>query len=264
MSTAARIYTAFNARFYYPDGSPCIEVPKAKGGGVTAPTIAHARKLKLLPSVTTIINILDKPNLVTWKIEQGVLAVETTPRLEGEQLDAFIHRVLHVEKVHEQEMQQARDLGTDIHDALANAMTEQVWDRSLSTYVEPVLEWQRQTGKVLWTEKALVGKGYAGRSDALLETQGLLLVDFKTTSKPPEKESWDEHRLQTSAYATALGNTGDKRLITCNVYISTKEPGNIAVFTQHDWADTYVNGFEPLLRYWMWANQYWPGKEGKK
>ena len=60
-------------------------------------------------------------------------------------------------------------------------------------------------GKVVWTEKVLVGEGYAGRADILVEGDGdLFLTDFKTTGKLPKNGSYTEHLLQTSVPATTL------------------------------------------------------------
>ena len=101
------------------------------------PTLADARKLNLLPSVTTVLRILDKPALNEWKIEQGVLAVMTTPQLPGEEMDAFIHRVLHVEKVQDQEGKKARDRGTDIHAALESYFLGREVSDELRPWIEP-------------------------------------------------------------------------------------------------------------------------------
>lgn len=262
-----RTYSESSSRWYFPNGDPCFELPKKDGKGMKSPTLADARKLLLLPSVTTILKVLDKPALNDWKARQVAYAIMTTPQNKGETIDQFFDRVLLVERVHEQEAATARDIGTSIHDAIEKALGGKEYDQSLAAFVKPVVEWANATGKVLWTEKHLVGDGFAGRADMMLHNPSLnvrLLVDFKTTKSMPDKDSWTEHKLQTAAYASTPSESKGDRLVTCNVYISTKEPGNIAVFTQHDWADTYVNGFEPLLRYWMWANQYWPGKEGKK
>lgn len=256
--TNARTRTEQSSHWYYKDGTPCYELPKKDGSGMKSPTLADAKKLNLMPSVTTILRLLDKPALNDWKIEQACLAVLTSKQKPGEGLDAFVHRTLHEEKVQEQEAQKARDVGIQVHDAIEKALNGQKYDKSLEHFVAPVLEWARSSGKVVWTEKILVGNGFAGRGDVLLENDTLkvlLLTDIKTCSKLPEKGSYTEHRLQTSAYASALGNTDDRRVITCNVYICTKKP-EIAVFTQADWPQTFQNGFVPLLNYWQWVNNY--------
>lgn len=260
MSTNARIRTADSAHWYTQRGEPCFEIPKVSGDGMKSPTIADARKLNLLPSVTNILRILNRPELESWKTEQAVLAVLSSPRKEGESLDAFVHRILQEERVQDQESARARELGSRIHDSIELALNGKSYDTDLAPFVDPVVEWQKKIGRLCWTEKILVGDGYAGRGDALMENdifRALYLVDFKTTGRLP-KESYPEHRLQTSAYAATIGNTADRRILTGNVYISTKDPGKFVVSTQDNWAETYVEGFEPLLKHWQWAHSYKP------
>lgn len=247
-----------NGHWYSKTGEPKHWVPKKDGSGNRPTTLADARKLGLLPSVTTILKTLDKPALREWMIRQAVYAVVTSPDIPGEGLDQKIIRVLEKEEQQDQEAARAREVGTQIHDAIEKALTGQDWDKSLAAAVEPVLTWVMTTGRVLWAEKILVGTGYAGRADLAIEGPGIYLIDFKTTSRLPDKDSWLEHKLQTAAYAATLGNTGDKALITGNVYISTKEPGKFAVFTQTDWPTTFQKGFLPVLNFWQWANRYAP------
>lgn len=273
LETAARLHSEKSAHFYLPDGTPLYEVPYADPSkGMRAATLADARKVGAYVSVTTVTRVLDRPGLNEWRTEQAVLAVLSTPQKPGESLDEYVHRVLQVEKVQEQESAKARDLGTQIHDALSNALSGRDWDKSLSAFVDPVVEWARATGRVVWTEKVLVGEGYAGRADLLLDQDllnCLVVTDFKTTGKLPEKDSWPEHKLQTAAYAKAYQSIAEtmgvevwgKRIITGNVYISTKEPGQFKVFTQDDWQRTYACGFRPVLDYYMWANNYYPGRK---
>lgn len=249
--------------YYTQTGEPAHFVPKKTGGGTRSTNITDARKLGLLPSVTTVLKTLNKPALNSWLIKQAVMAVVTAPTLPGESIDDKLVRVLEVEKQQDQESQIARDMGTQIHEALELAIMDKAWDHSLEAFVRPILEWRVATGNVVWTEQVLVGDGYAGKADLLLDNEllnVLILTDFKTTSKLPEKDSWLEHKLQTAAYAKAMGNTGDKRIVTCNVYLSTKTPGQYAVFTQTDWPQTYACGFKPLLDYWCWSNNYYPGR----
>lgn len=261
MTTAARVFTEGTAHWYYGDGRPCYELPK-KDGGTKTPTLADARKLNLLPSVGRIINLLDKPALNDWKVEQACLAILTSTQRDGEALDDFVHRILHEERVQDQESRKARDTGSQIHEALQAALSGREWDKSLSAFIELVLAWQQAAGKVLWTEKIVVGQGYAGRADVLLDltSGGLLLADFKTCSRLPERDSWLEHKLQTAAYAMCILRPAPPNVATGNVYISTKEPGKFAVFTQADWMQTYSNGFLKLLDFWTWANNFDPRK----
>lgn len=260
MTTVARTYTEASSHWYTPEGQAFYEITKKDGSGMRAPTIADARKLGLLPSVTKIIGILDKPELNNWKLEQGILAVLSTPKKEGESLDAFVHRVLHEEKVHEEEAKRAREVGSQVHEAIDNALSGREWDHGLSHYVEPVIEWVENTGgKIIWTEKILVASNYAGKADLFLNLPKLktrYLTDFKTCSRLPDKDSYIEHRLQTAAYAATIPD--HESILTANIYICTKGKPEIKVFVQDDWKYTHVYGFLPLLQYWQFANKYSP------
>ena len=103
------------SHWYTHDGAPAYEVPRAKGDGMRAPTVADARKLDLVPSVTNILNVLRKPALEAWKIEQGIMQALTLTRDDGESLDDFAHRV--AEQSGEIATKTAAE-GTAIHHAL--------------------------------------------------------------------------------------------------------------------------------------------------
>jgi hypothetical protein len=257
-TTIARVQKPEASHYYLQDGTPFYEVDYAdprKGKRKT--TLSDARKVNALPSVTTILSCLNRPALTSWLIEQSVLAVLTAPRNEGEELDAFIQRVLHSEKQQDSESQKARDLGTDVHAQIELAITGQVWDRAFKDYVEPAIKACEQFGVCDASEFVVVGQGYAGKVDAKFANGDITIVDFKTTKTLPKK-SYTEHRLQLAAYAKALGNTGNTYVRTANIYISTKEPGKIATCISDECASDFERGFKPLIDYWQYANDYKP------
>src|SRR5438552_18951743 len=103
MTTAARTYSESSAHWYARDGSPCYEVVGKSTGRLRPTTIRDARENGWLPSTTTILRSLSRPELEAWKLEQAALVVLTTPRREGEELDTFVQRVLHEERQQDQE-----------------------------------------------------------------------------------------------------------------------------------------------------------------
>jgi len=257
MTTVARPIQHDSAHWYDPaTGEPCYEIMGKTTGRPRPVNLGDARKLGYVPSVTTILgSVLRKPQLEDWKTEQAVLAALTTPRNEGEELDAFVKRVMSQDA--QAESQRARDLGTQVHDAIECASTGLEWDKSLSQYVWPVLEVMAGFGRVVAAERIVFGPGYAGRMDLLMEGGATYVFDFKTCKKLPTKESWTEHQLQTSALAHAYGLENPDRsnvIITGNIYVSTTEPGKLATFMQTDWRRTYAFGFARLLDYWQWQN----------
>lgn len=251
MTTAARPTTSESSHWYFPDGTPCHTVKCTTKEGDRPTTIADARKLGLLPSVTNILSCLRKPALESWKIEQACLSVLTAPRKQDEALDAFVQRVLHDEKQHEQEAKDAADLGTRIHKALEDELSGRIGDHEMLPWVEPVWEYLNSLGKpVMHTEKVLVGNGYAGRCDLITGPDGHLW-DFKTTKKLPTKGAWWEHSLQLAAYQRAYGFP-----VRCgNIYISTLEPGKFFVAETTD-LDSCFEAFDHILKYWQIANDF--------
>lgn len=264
-ATAARPRQAEQSSHWYTqDGQPCYTQVAKSTGQPRPTTLADARKQNLLPSVTTILKLLHKQGLVDWLIEQACLAVLTTPRPVNESLDAFVNRVLNMDRVQDQEAQKARDLGTDIHAALEARFNNTQLDETLLPWIQLVYEHVMSLcPTVLYTETVLVGDGYAGKTDfiGLTETQSELIIDFKSAKKLPEKCSWSEHRLQLSAYAAARQPETQAHIVTANCYISTVEKGKFCLHINPDWREDYERGFLPLVRHWQWATGYTPSSQ---
>ena len=218
--------------YYYPDGTACYEVPYADPKkGMRSTTLADARKLGLLPSVTTITRALASPSLTEWLRREAALAVATTPRRPDEPLDDFVERCLAVDA--ESVADAAKELGSAIHDVIEKVLIgeESLDFVKLAGFAAPAIAAVHDLGRVVATEKILVGEEYAGKTDCIVENYDwLTVIDFKTTkAKALPKKPYPEHKLQLSGYAAALGNTGKKRIRTANIYISTVRPGEIQV-----------------------------------
>ena len=67
--------------WYAKDGTPMYTVP-AKSGEPRATTLRDAKKMGLLPSVTTIMKSAASPGLEAWKLNQMMLAALTLPRVD--------------------------------------------------------------------------------------------------------------------------------------------------------------------------------------
>lgn len=279
MSTAANVRSEESSHWYTSDGKPCYELPKKDGSGMKVPTLADARKLNLLPGVSTILRVLHKEALVVWRLEQAVLAVLTSPRIdipqfdgEGREIgtrqetdDEFTKRVLSTERVQDQESQIARDRGTEIHDGLEMLCKNQPVSPELLPWISPAFDAIKNKGSFVATEMHIAGNGYGGRIDLLQQAPNSLWIwDWKTSKKLPEKGAYPEHRLQLAAYARAVEwmmftKTGKTFTInTGNVYISTINQGEFVVCEHDEWKTTYDLGFAPLITHWQWANNYRP------
>lgn len=260
--------------YYTKTGEPMHWVPKKDGKGNRPTTIADARKLGLLPSVTTVLETLDKPELTNWKVRQAVTAVLTAPRVPGEELDAFVQRVLYTDREQDQEAKVARDRGTAIHDALEAFFNNRPWDPTLAAWVERAaakVMTLTESVRVIETEHVLVGNGYAGRADLIVapNDQGdeEIIVDFKTAKTLPRPDrdgvvtSWPEHRMQLGAYARArnmecmrAGRYPNIRV--ANVYISTVDLSQPPLFVEDKAWDEAACAFERVLEVWCWLRGY--------
>src|SRR5215475_8412303 len=167
-----RLFSSENAHWYTREGEGLHLVPSASGE-MRATTLRDARKLGLLPSVTNVLGVIAKPELVEWKMTQAVLAALTLPRLNGEGEDEFARRV--VEDA-QSRVRSAAEFGTAFH-----AGAEQV---AKSLEVDPAgphaawltlhRDWfQASCIRTVWTERVLVNAelGYAGTADLLVEHQ---------------------------------------------------------------------------------------------
>ena len=230
-------------------------VERSDGKGLRPATLRDARKLGLLPSPTSIIKVLRAPQLEAWLQEQAVLAVMTATRNPGEALDAFIERVLHTERQQDEQAAKARDLGTQIHAAIEASLTGKPCPKELEPFVMPAVEQAKSLGRVRSTETVVVGKGYAGRVDCILEGTSTTILDFKTNGavKLPTTAYW-EAELQTAAYSKALGTDGP--IQTAVLYISTRTPGEVSLCVQKEWETAWL-AFEHLLHYWQISNDYY-------
>lgn len=240
------------SHFYTKSGEARHFVPK-KSGGNRPTTINDARAESLLPSATTVLKILDKPALTEWLVRQAVYAVTTAADVAGEGLDAKIARVLDRERQQDQESQMARDKGTAIHEAIERELMGEWWNPELEDYVFPATDALKSIGRIVATEKILVGKYCAGKTDCIIERDDVItVVDFKTTKTLP-KASYPEARMQLAFYCSAIGSTGDKRIEAMNIYISTSEPGKITICPLGDWSID-LKKFNLILEYFYLAN----------
>lgn len=277
MTTVARPIPVTGAHYYDPTtGEPRHFVKKKDGSGDRPSTIKDCRDNGWVPSCTTVLKLLHKEALVQWQIEQGILSAVTTPRLPNETDDAFVYRIVHVDKTAEQEGQIARDKGTAIHAALEAYFSGQPVPPEMEQTVRPVIDALISRGEMASSEVVLVGAGYAGRTDLIQDCEGCWhLTDFKSARKLPDPNkggAYLEHKVQCAAYAKAfadkLKRAGElkKPIVTSNVYISTSNPGEFVICEHEEsWEETYENGFHNLLSYWVFQNGYTPpGFEPKR
>lgn len=72
------------SHWYHRDGTACHQVQAKSGKGLRDTTLRDARELGLFPSTTSILKVINKPELENWKQTQAILAALTLPRKREE------------------------------------------------------------------------------------------------------------------------------------------------------------------------------------
>ena len=210
----------------------------AKNGEQRSTTLRDAKKMGLLPSVTTIMKAAASPGLEAWKLNQMMLAALTLPRAEGEGEESFIKRIQADSK---DQARKAAERGTQVHTAIEQFFDGQINADNLP-YLEPVYKAVNDTfGNLMWAvEKSFATEsGFAGKIDLHSMDGDGVVIDFKTkefTSDTLEKVAgFDENVMQLSAYRTGLKKPNAR---CANVFVSVTEPGLVVVkeWTQEELA----------------------------
>ena len=238
--------------WYALDGSPAYEVEAAKGG-LRPTTLRDARKLRLVPSVTSIIRTAAAPGLERWKQEQVLLAALTLPRRPVESEPEYIARII---RDSQEQGRKAAARGTNIHAAVqghyeGKPPDEEYWQhvKAAASKVEEVY------GKQDWKAEHSFAHplGFGGKVDLHCP---IAVIDFKSKefSDDSKKLAWDEHRMQLAACRTGL-NTPHARC--ANVFVSVNHPG---LALCHEWPEDELKGawamFSSLLQYWQAKSGY--------
>jgi hypothetical protein len=169
-------------------------------------TLRDARKIGAVPSVTTVLAVVDKPALVNWKCEQAVIAALTMPRGNDSESE-YVKRIL------KDSMQQALDAankGTEIHDACEQLVkTGSCPDQYRAHADAAVAELYRLfPGVADWVAEQSFAHplGFGGKVDLHSPSTGIV-VDYKTKSSDftdGKKIAFDQH-WQLAAYQVGLG-----------------------------------------------------------
>lgn len=213
-----------SGHWYRRNGESCHEVPRKDGSGMRGISLNWDRPLCLVPSVTTVLSILNKHQLNVWKENQMVLAALTLPRIENETDEDFIKRL---RSDATQEVRDAADMGTLVHDALECHFLGKEYDQELQPFVDGVV---KELASIFpdvtdWVaESSFAHKsGFGGRVDLHSPSTGIV-VDFKGKDggfEDKKKLHYDQH-YQLAAYQLGLGLPKNK---CANIFFSRTHPG---------------------------------------
>ena len=190
-----------NGHWYTKEGTPAYTTIGKTGERAT--TLRDARKLGLLPSVTTINGQLSKAGLDTWKQQQVLLAALTLPRLATESEQEWLSRVMQDSKATGRE---AAERGTAIH-AVIEGYFEQMYMPEKPAYLDNIdAALKTAFGEQPWLAERSFGHplGFGGKCDLMAKTG--YIVDFKTKDTDLAKvDVYFEHEMQLAAYREGLG-----------------------------------------------------------
>lgn len=214
----------------------------------------------VVPSVTTVLDTLNKWGLNNWRIDQHLLVAHDMP--QGLSVEEYLAEV---KRRTEMEMDKAPSAGTDFHAAIEAYVSD-----------EPVPEGMGELCDRVWaeTEKHLPPHydygaevrfaselGFGGCTDLVAYSQqtnaDYWIIDYKTKREAskfkPGKMAYDEHRMQLAAYREGL-ELGNARC--ANVFVCL-EDGQVD-FHEHTEKDL-IRGwqmFSHALEIWKLQNNY--------
>lgn len=253
--------SAESVHWYRQDGGPQYTV-KAKDGSDRATTLRDARKMDLVPSVTTILKVAAKPGLEQWKLEQMLLAAMTLPKFDHENEQAYIARIVADSK---ETGKQAAEKGTRIHESIEGWFSgkKDVEHKSTAMAFEEAIfnHFKTHPDQPWLTERSFASHlGYGGKVDLYCVADehapvGIVLDAKSKDFGPDDKvDAYDEHLMQLAAYRHGLGVPHAR---CANVFASRTHPGLIKIV---EWSEEdLVMGwemFQCLLRFWKLKNKF--------
>ncbi|MFT4177010.1 MAG: hypothetical protein QM627_10180 [Luteolibacter sp.] len=256
------------SHWYHVNGEPCHQVPYADPRkGMRATTLTDARKLNLLPSVTNVLAVKDKPMLTTWKVDQAIHSALRLTRNEGESESAFLSRIA---EDAEREGIEAAAFGTLIHEQVESFNLTGAFSGTgeILEYVAPYEKYFRErVVEVLHVEHKVVKVevGYAGRLDLhaiILDSEGKrrrAVLDIKTQrlKSKPKCNFYKEWEMQLAAYGDCLREPGDPLPALVSLVIPSDSPSPM----EEKWWDNgllALDAFHACHQIWCYDKDYTP------
>jgi hypothetical protein len=270
-----------SSHWYDRKGFPCHTQPTKPGAKnpTRNTTIADAKKLGLLPSVSGITRMMSSPGLENYKLRQVAEVCFSRPPIGDEDLNGYQAYVL--EKAG-QPARDAADFGTIVHSAIEAVLAGKAWSgpqmathpstgqqMPVKAIIQPVIDLLGAKGvAVRCAEQVLTNQmGYAGTTDLVGSRERMTIIcDFKTkrTSKDKPIECPSTYAMQLAAYRMALADMeGQSHMLIdapcANIFISSTEPGRVEWY-EHSVEELRAawQAFQHCFGLWKWDNDYDP------
>lgn len=255
-----------SGHWYHKDGTPCYEIEysdKKRKGEFRPTTLRDAKKLDLVPSVTTITKILNKPQLNEWFKKQILESAYTCPLSRKDvTAEEWMKRV---KDDAEEQAKVARDKGTEIHGDVEKFITG-IGEWNLDNLhrckgVVKALVMYDILPDDIEAEKSFATQYYGGKID-LLSFHDNFVADIKTTEFTlvdgvPHKKGkkaklqYDDHILQLSGYGDGAGLLNPRAV---NIFVSTLDD---SVYC-HEWLNEdyqkALRKFNKIVDLWWTTN----------
>jgi len=198
--------TSSGQHWYTLTGEACHVQPNGK-----STTLREARKQHLVPSVSGVLGMIEKPHLTKWKCDQMVKQCIDNPHGAGESVKDYINRIHGYAKIDQHKI---LDFGNRVHKAIEDfnlGKYDESKDPEIWPWLETYIRWaQNRVIRVTAAEKTVVSKrwGFGGTIDLIAEVRGvrgLTLIDYKTqeyTGKKPDFR--DSYCHQLAAYRKTM------------------------------------------------------------
>jgi len=262
--TRARFYSR---AFDIMDQVPLAKPVKEKDGSMRTtkkPNITDARKLGLLPSVTTILDdVLAKgQSLMDWQMDQVLNACIDLPfNREKTEEEIKAYKIMIVAKSEEYRNFTA-DRGKLLHALVSRWIASKVVpDDPAALKATGMIDSYLKGREIesVSTEEPLgsVVHGFAGTPDINIKTKsGREIIDIKTTSFKSFKKPYDSWKFQLAAYDILTESDPGTKLTQC---VIDRDLGD-CLFLEHERAEDWKKGFLSLFEVWTIINNYDPRK----
>ena len=260
-----------SGHWYDEHGKPAYTQITASGknkGEERPTTIRDAKKLSLLPSVTTVTSILDKPALTHWKIGRAIdiLKGDIYSWMKKNQMPSGIPASFKLMfKVVQPDMENKAERGSEIHAALEQYLHNEEYDKECQPYIDILNSVLEELGIAqdaeMHPERSFASKlGYGGAVDLPIYVGDGVIIDFKTKDMDTEKckklKAYDEHIMQLGAYRMGLELPKAK---VYNLFLSRDNP---TVYKLIEWTEEETQYgeqmFMSVFNTWKLMKRYMP------
>ena len=244
-------FTSESGHWYTKDGEPMYTIIGANGKERKT-NLRDARQLSLVPSVTTVMNMIAKPSLENWKMNQVLNSALTLERHKGESLKSFSYRC---RQDSQKVGKEAAERGTKIHAMIEKGFLGTSTNKPYKE-VKKYLDEHYPDEEWIAEDSFCATQGYGGMID--LYSKSGIFVDFKTKDnlegKDPKRLVYDSHGMQLSAYAQGCGFNDPERV---SIFIDRKDTALISCYIWDKESHAkHLGMFNSILDYWKLEKNY--------